>query len=130
MNLREPVIVAYGRSPVGKAPKGAYRLTHPVDIGAQTLKGVLARVPQLDPKDIDDVVAFLEISWEGELRSGSVNGVTTYYGSVVPVTYTNIRVYASCENTIRWIEENDLLTEEMKQEFTEKYGGAYFAWTN
>ena len=56
MNLREPVIVAYGRSPVGKAPKGAFRLTHPVEIGAQTLKGVLARVPQLDPKDIDDVV--------------------------------------------------------------------------
>lgn len=56
MNRREPVIVAYGRSPIGKAPKGAYRLTHPVDLGAQTLKGVLARVPQLDPKDIDDVV--------------------------------------------------------------------------
>jgi len=56
MNQREPVIVAYGRSPIGKAPKGAFRLTHPVDLGAQTLKGVLARVPQLDPKDIDDVV--------------------------------------------------------------------------
>lgn len=56
MNQREAVIVAYGRSPIGKAPKGAYRLTHPVDLGAQTLKGVLARVPQLDPADIDDVI--------------------------------------------------------------------------
>ena len=81
-------------------------------------------------KNIDDVVAFLEISWEGELSGGSVNGVTTYYGSAVPVTYTNIRVYASCGNTIRWLEESDLLTEEMKQEFAEKFGGAYFAWTN
>ena len=56
MNKREPVLVAYGRSPVGKAPKGAFRLTHPVTIAAQTLQGVLSRVPQLDPAEIDDVV--------------------------------------------------------------------------
>lgn len=56
MNQREAVIVAYGRSPVGKAPKGVYRCTHPVDLGAQTLTGVLARVPELKAEDIDDVV--------------------------------------------------------------------------
>ena len=56
LSQREVVIVAYGRSPIGKAPKGVFHSTHPVDLGAQTLKGVLARVPQLDSAQIDDVV--------------------------------------------------------------------------
>ena len=56
LSQREAVIVAYGRSPIGKAPKGVFRSTHPVDLGAQTLKGVLARVPQLDRAQIDDGV--------------------------------------------------------------------------
>ena len=56
LSQREAVIVAYGRSPIGKAPKGVFHSTHPVDLGAQTLKGVLARVSQLDSAQIDDVV--------------------------------------------------------------------------
>ncbi len=56
MERREAVIVAYGRSPVTKAYKGGFAHTHPVTYGAETLKGVLARVPQLDPMDIDDVI--------------------------------------------------------------------------
>lgn len=56
LSRQEAVIVAYGRSPIGKAFKGSFRNLHPVDLGAQTLKGVLARVPQLDSAQIDDVV--------------------------------------------------------------------------
>lgn len=37
LSQREAVIVAYGRSPIGKAPKGVFHSTHPVDLGAQTL---------------------------------------------------------------------------------------------
>ena len=53
---REVVLVAYGRSPMCKAKKGSFAHTHPVEYGAQTLKGVLARVPELDPKEIGDVI--------------------------------------------------------------------------
>lgn len=56
MNQREAVIVAYGRSAVTKAYKGGFANVHPVTYGAETLRGVLARVPQLDLKDIDDVI--------------------------------------------------------------------------
>ncbi|MCI8537324.1 MAG: thiolase family protein [Oscillospiraceae bacterium] len=49
-------LVAYGRAPVGRAGKGSFRNTHPVTLGAQTLQGVLARVPQLPHEDIDDVI--------------------------------------------------------------------------
>jgi len=53
---RDAVIVAYGRSPLARANKGSFVSTHPVEYGAQTLKGVLDRLPGLDPALIDDVV--------------------------------------------------------------------------
>ncbi|MGN1413963.1 MAG: thiolase family protein [Anaerovoracaceae bacterium] len=54
--LHEAVIVAYGRSPVCRAFKGALAQVHPVDYAAETLKGVLAQVPQLNPEEISDLV--------------------------------------------------------------------------
>ena len=56
MEIRSAYVVAFGRSPYCKAFKGGLAKTHPVDFGAQTLAGVLKRVPQLDPMDIDDVI--------------------------------------------------------------------------
>ncbi|MDR1765407.1 MAG: thiolase family protein [Lachnospiraceae bacterium] len=53
---REAVIVAYGRTPCGRARKGGLAATHPVDYAAQALKGTLAKVPALQPEMIDDVV--------------------------------------------------------------------------
>ncbi|MDK2867325.1 MAG: acetyl-CoA acyltransferase [Clostridiales bacterium] len=54
--MREAVIVAMGRSPIGKAPKGSLSKTRPESIGAQVLKGVIAKLPTLDLKEIDDVI--------------------------------------------------------------------------
>lgn len=54
--MREAVIVAMGRSAIGKAPKGKLRYTRPEDFGAEVLKSVLAKVPQLDHSEIDDVI--------------------------------------------------------------------------
>lgn len=54
--IREAVIVAYGRSAIGKAKRGSLKDTRPESYAGQVLKGVLAKVPQLDPKDIDDVI--------------------------------------------------------------------------
>ncbi len=54
--IREAVIVAYGRSAIGKAKRGTLKDTRPESYASQVLKGVLAKVPQLDPKDIDDVI--------------------------------------------------------------------------
>ncbi|MBS7525348.1 acetyl-CoA C-acyltransferase [Fusibacter paucivorans] len=54
--MREAVIVAMGRSPIGKAPKGSLSKTRPESIGAQVLKGVVAKLPALNLKEIDDVI--------------------------------------------------------------------------
>jgi acetyl-CoA acyltransferase len=56
-SLKDAVIVAYGRAPIAKAgKKGAYRETHPVDLAGIVLNAVLAKVPQIDPKTLDDVI--------------------------------------------------------------------------
>ena len=54
--MREVVIVSAVRTPVGKAYKGTLRATRPDDLGATAIKGALERVPQLDPKEIEDVI--------------------------------------------------------------------------
>lgn len=54
--LKEAVVVAYGRSPVARAFKGSFAGRHPVEYAAQVLNGVLDRVPQLAKADIDDVI--------------------------------------------------------------------------
>lgn len=54
--MREAVIVAYGRSAIGKAPRGSLRYTRPDDIAAQVIKGVLDKIPQLKHEEIDDFV--------------------------------------------------------------------------
>ena len=54
--MREAVVVAYGRSAIGKSPKGTLKDTRPEDYAAQVIKGVLAKVPTFDPALIDDVI--------------------------------------------------------------------------
>ena len=54
--MREAIIVSAVRTAVGKAPRGALRSTRPDDLGAIAVRGALDRLPQLDPKEIDDVI--------------------------------------------------------------------------
>jgi acetyl-CoA acyltransferase len=54
--VREAVIVSAVRTPVGKSGRGTLATTRPDDLAATAIKGALARVPALDPKEIDDVI--------------------------------------------------------------------------
>jgi acetyl-CoA acyltransferase len=54
--MRDVVIASSVRTAVGKAYKGTLRATRPDDLAAVAIKGALERVPQLDPKEIEDVV--------------------------------------------------------------------------
>ncbi|MCL1994388.1 MAG: thiolase family protein [Spirochaetes bacterium] len=53
---REPVLVAFGRTALARANKGSFAETHPVEYGAQALRGILDKVPKLDRAEIDDVI--------------------------------------------------------------------------
>ena len=54
--MPEAVIVSSVRTPVGRGYKGSLRTTRPDDLAAVVIKEALARVPGLDPKEIDDVI--------------------------------------------------------------------------
>ena len=54
--MPEAVIVATARSPIGRAMKGSLVECRPDDLAATIVKAVLAKVPQLDPNTVQDVV--------------------------------------------------------------------------
>ncbi len=54
--MREAVIVSAVRTPVGRAPKGAFATTRPDDLAATALNGALEKVQALDRAEIEDVI--------------------------------------------------------------------------
>jgi len=93
----EAYIVQGFRTAVGKAGKGGFRFTSPIDLGAMVIKHLIATTPSLDPLRIDDLIVGNAVPeaeqglqmarWVG-IRAGlpeSVGGVTVnrYCGSGV-----------------------------------------------
>jgi acetyl-CoA C-acetyltransferase len=54
--MPEAVIVAASRTPIGRAFKGSLREMRPDDLAALAVADVLAKVPGLDPRTIDDLM--------------------------------------------------------------------------
>lgn len=54
--MQEAYIVAGYRTAVGKSKKGGFRFFRPDDLAVEVVKGLVASVPQLDPKRVDDVI--------------------------------------------------------------------------
>jgi acetyl-CoA acyltransferase len=63
--IQDAYIVAALRTPVGRAPRGMFRNTRPDDLLAHCIRGVVDRVPQLDPAQIEDMIAGCSLP-EGE----------------------------------------------------------------
>jgi len=54
--MPEAVIVATGRTPIGRANKGSLVECRPDDLAALVIREVLAKVPALDPQLVEDVI--------------------------------------------------------------------------
>jgi acetyl-CoA C-acetyltransferase len=54
--MPEAVIVATSRSPIGRAFKGSLVQMRPDELAAQIVRAVLAKVPELDPAEIEDLI--------------------------------------------------------------------------
>jgi len=54
--MQTAYIVAGYRTAVGKSKRGGFRFYRPDDLAVDVIKGLLASVPQLDPKLVDDVI--------------------------------------------------------------------------
>jgi acetyl-CoA C-acetyltransferase len=55
-DMPEAVIVATARSPIGRAFKGSLTGIRPDDLAAQLVTAALAKVPQLDPAEVEDLL--------------------------------------------------------------------------
>ena len=54
--MPEAVIVATGRTPIGRANKGSLVECRPDDLSALVIRSVLEKVPQLNAADVEDVL--------------------------------------------------------------------------
>jgi acetyl-CoA acyltransferase len=54
--MKEAVIVSTVRTAVGRSGRGALATTRPDDLAATAIEGALARLPQLDRNEIEDVI--------------------------------------------------------------------------
>jgi acetyl-CoA C-acetyltransferase len=53
--MPEAVIVSAARSPIGRANKGSLKDLRPDDLSATIIQTALDKIPELDPRDIDDL---------------------------------------------------------------------------
>ena len=74
--MPEAVIVATARSPIGRAVKGSMTGVRPDDLAAHIVRAALDKVPNLDPKTIDDLmIGCAEPSGEQGFNLGRVVAV-------------------------------------------------------
>ena len=98
--MREVVIVSSVRTPVGRAVKGTLRATRPDELGATAIKGALDRVPQLDPKEIEDVILGCAMP---EAEQGNNVARTASLRAGVPIEASAITINRFCSSGLQAI---------------------------
>ena len=79
-----------------------------------------------EEKDFDMQIVYLEIGWDRELLQRDMQNHPDAggYGTIsAALRYTNLQVYRSCENTLKWMDDHGLLSEEAQKEIAVKFGG-------
>ena len=98
--MSEAVIVEAVRSPGGRYKRGALAATRGDDIGIQVLKGLLARVPELKPEEIDDVIVGCSFP-EGE--QGMNYGRVIAMAAGLPISVSGMVVNRFCSSGLQAI---------------------------
>ena len=98
--MSEPVIVAATRSPIGRAFKGSLIDVRPDDLSAEIVKAALAKVPELDYNDIEDLM--LGCGLPGGEQGFNMGRVVSILAGLDGVPGTTITRYCSSSlQTIR-----------------------------
>jgi len=98
--MSEAVIVEAVRSPGGRYKRGGLAATRGDEFGIEVLKGLLARVPQLKPEDVDDVIVGCSFP-EGE--TGMNLGRVVAMGAGLPITTSGMTVNRFCSSGVQAI---------------------------
>jgi acetyl-CoA C-acetyltransferase len=98
--MPEAVIVATARSPIGRAFKGSLVDMRPDDLAAQMVKAVLAKVPQLSPAEVEDLM--LGCGLPGGEQGFNMARVVSILAGLPDVPGTTVNRYCSSSlQTIR-----------------------------
>ncbi len=98
--MKEAVIVSAVRTAVGKAPKGTLRNTRPDDLGATAIKEAVARVPNLDPMQIEDMIIGCAFP---EAEQGMNVARTAMIAAGLPVETSAMTVNRYCSSGLQTI---------------------------
>ena len=98
--MREAVIVAAVRSPGGRYRRGGLAATRAEEYGLQVVKGLLAKVPQLDPKDVDDLIVGCAFP---EAETGMNLGRVLTLGAGLPIEASGMTINRFCSSGLQAI---------------------------
>ena len=98
--MSEAVIVEAVRSPGGRYKRGGLAATRADEFGIQVVKGLLARVPELNPEDVDDLIVGCSFP-EGE--TGMNLGRIIAMGAGLPITTSGMIVNRFCSSGVQAI---------------------------
>ncbi len=98
--MREAVIVSAVRTAVGKAPRGALRETPPEELAMAAVREAVARVPGLEPAEVDDLVLGCAMP-EGEQGLNVARHVAL--GAGLPVSTSAMTVNRFCASGLQAI---------------------------
>lgn len=95
--MKEVVIVSAVRSPMGRALKGNFAFTRADDLAADVIKGCLAKVPKLDPKEIEDLIVGCAMP-EGEQGMNVARNIGFLAG--LPLSTAAVTVNRFCSSSL------------------------------
>ena len=98
--MSEAVIVASVRSAGGRYKRGGLAATRSDAYGIQVIKGLLAKVPEVDPAEIDDLIVGCAFP---EAEQGMILGRTLAMGAGLPISCSGMTVNRFCSAGIQAI---------------------------
>ena len=98
--MSDAVIVEAVRSPGGRNKRGGLAATRSDAYGIQVLKGLIARVPELNPADIDDLIVGCSFP---EAEQGMNLGRVLAMGAGLPISVSGMTVNRFCSSGIQAI---------------------------
>jgi len=96
----DAVIVESVRSPGGRYKRGGLASTRSDVYGIQVIKGLLARVPQVDPAEIDDLIVGCSFP---ECEQGMNLGRILAMGAGIPISCSGMTVNRFCSSGVQAI---------------------------
>ena len=98
--MSDAVIVEAVRSPGGRYRRGGLAATRGDEIGIQVTKGLLGRVPELKPEDVDDVIVGCAFP---EAEQGTNLGRVIAMGAGLPITTSGMTINRFCSSGLQSI---------------------------